>query len=77
MSFAQEPTIRQLACVYLRKVITTLWVQLSPEDQGKAKLLLLDQYIKEPVTIVKRSIAEVIGNLSKLLIPNKEWPELF
>lgn len=26
MSFAQEPTIRQLACVYLRKVITTLWV---------------------------------------------------
>ena len=27
--------------------------------------------------IVKRNIADVIGNLSKLLIPNKEWPELF
>lgn len=29
------------------------------------------------MTIVKRSIADVIGNLSKLLIPNKEWNELF
>jgi len=26
---------------------------------------------------VKRSIADVIGSLSKLLIPNKEWNELF
>jgi len=40
-------------------------------------MLLLEQYVKEPVTLVKRSIANVIGNLSKLLIPNKEWNELF
>ena len=39
--------------------------------------MLLNQYIVEPVPIVKRNIADVIGNLSKLLIPNKEWPELF
>ena len=64
MSFAQDSTIRQLASVYLRKVITTLWAQLGQEDQSKAKLLLLEQYVKEPVTIVKRSIANVIGNLS-------------
>lgn len=26
---------------------------------------------------MKRAIADVIGSLSKLLIPNKEWNELF
>lgn len=26
---------------------------------------------------MKKSIADVIGSLGKLLIPNKEWPELF
>lgn len=50
---------------------------LNVDDQNKAKVLLLEQFVKEPVTIVKRSIADVIGNLSKLLIPNKEWSELF
>lgn len=72
-----DQQIRQLSCVYLRKLITNLWSLLSADDQNKAKFLLLDQYVKEPVTIVKRSIADVIGNLSKLLIPNKEWNELF
>jgi hypothetical protein len=33
--------------------------------------------VKEPVTAVKKAIADVIGSLSKLLIPNKEWNELF
>jgi len=33
--------------------------------------------VNEPVTIVKKAIADVIGSLSKLLIPNKEWDELF
>jgi len=38
---------------------------------------LLQRYIEEPVTIVKRNIADVMGMLGKLLIPNKEWNELF
>lgn len=32
--------------------------------------------MNEAVPLVKRSIAEVIGMLSKILIPNQEWPEL-
>lgn len=54
-----------------------MWPLVSQADQAQAKQLLLSQYIAEPVPIVKRNIADVIGNLSKLLIPNKEWPELF
>ena len=38
---------------------------------------MLDRFINEPALIVKKSIAEVIGALSSILIPNKEWNELF
>ena len=47
------------------------------DDQVKTKHLLLTRYIEEPVTIIKKNIADVIGQLGKILIPNREWPELF
>jgi len=39
--------------------------------------LLLQRFREEPVTIVKKNIADVIGCLGSILIPNKEWPDLF
>jgi hypothetical protein len=61
----------------MRKIIANLWGNLPAADQEKTKQLLLQRYIEEPVTIVKRNIADVIGSLGMLLIPNKEWNELF
>lgn len=29
------------------------------------------------MTLVKKNIADVIGSLGMILIPNKEWPQLF
>lgn len=77
MSTSPDTNIRQVACVYLRKIIANLWASLSPENQQQTKNLLLTRYVEEPVTIVKKSIAEVVGRLGNLLIPNNEWPELF
>jgi hypothetical protein len=37
----------------------------------------LQRYVEEPVTIVKKNIANVIGALGMLLIPSNEWDELF
>jgi hypothetical protein len=37
----------------------------------------LERFIAEPVTLVKKNVADVIGKLGMLLIPNNEWPELF
>jgi hypothetical protein len=54
-----------------------LWSNLNADQQNTTKNLLLDRYKVEPVTLVKKSIADVIGNLGKILIPNKEWPKLF
>jgi hypothetical protein len=36
----------------------------------------LQRYVEEPVTIVKKSIAEVMGRLANILIPNNDWNEL-
>jgi len=61
----------------LRKLVTKLWGNLTPDQQNTTKKLLLERFAQEPVTIVKKSIADVIGSLGKIVIPNKEWPELF
>lgn len=52
-------------------------MMLPEADQIKTKNLLLERFIAEPVNIVKKNIADVIGQLGKLLIPQKQWPELF
>ena len=61
----------------MRKIIGKLWANLAPENQAVCKTLLLDRFVKEPVTIVKKNIADVIGSLGRIVIPNKEWQELF
>ena len=73
----EDAQVRQAACIYLRKIIGKLWMKVPVVDQPKIKEHLLERFVSEPVTIVKKAIADVIGALSKLLIPNREWNELF
>ena len=68
-----EANVRQISCVYLRKIVANLWCNVPEEKHAQYKALLLDRFVQEPVTIVKKNIAEVIGKLGMLLIPNKEW----
>lgn len=63
--------------MYLRKIISKLWSNLSPDQQVTTKNLLVSRFKEEPVTLIKKNIADVIGSLGRILIPNKEWPELF
>ena len=77
MSTSEDQNIRQISCVYLRKIIGNLWLHLNEEDREKTKKLLLQRFLEEPVPLIKKNIADVIGSLSKILIPNKEWNDLF
>ncbi len=77
MSSSEDQNIRQVSCIYLRKIIGNLWMQLAQENREKTKALLLQRFIDEPVPLLKKNIADVIGSLGKILIPNKEWNELF
>ena len=47
------------------------FMMLSEADQTQCKNLLLERFIAEPVNIVKKNIADVIGQLGKILIPQK------
>ena len=77
MASHADQNIRQLSCVYLSKIIPKLWSNLPAPDQEKTKSLLLERFMAEPVSLVKKNLADVIGSLAMLLIPNKEWNELF
>ena len=77
MASSEDQRIRQISCVYLRKLITKLWVSLEKDDQEKTKQLLLTRFVEEPITVIKKNIADVIGQLGMILIPNKEWDDLF
>ena len=77
MASSENQIVRQLATVYLRKMICKHWMSLQQPSQVTTKNLLLERFIAEPVSVVKKNIADVIGQLGKILIPNKEWPELF
>ena len=77
MASSEDQNIRQVSCVYLRKLAPKLWANLPAEDQTKTKALLLERFVAEPAPLVKKNIADVIGSLARLLIPNKEWNELF
>ncbi len=61
----------------MRKIIGKLWGNLTPDQQVTTKNLLIERFKVEPVTLVKKNIADVIGSLGRIVIPNKEWPELF
>ena len=52
-------------------------MHLSPENQKLTKELLMKRFTEEPIPVIKKNVADVIGSLSKILIPNKEWNELF
>lgn len=69
MATHQEMVIRQLATVYLRKLVCKHFMLLPEGDQTKTKNLLLERFIAEPVPLVKKNIADVIGQLGKILIP--------
>ena len=61
MASSEDQRIRQISCVYLRKLITKLWANLEKDDQEKTKQLLLTRFVEEPITVIKKNIADVIG----------------
>ena len=52
MATHENQVIRQLATVYLRKVIANLWGNLNTDDQIKTKALLLEKFVSEPVPLI-------------------------
>jgi hypothetical protein len=73
----EDQSMRQIACIYLRRFLSKLWGKLDKQTCNGVKEALIDRFKNDPTPLIKRSIAGVIGSISKILIPNKEWDELF
>lgn len=41
MASSQDQNIRQISCIYLRKIIGNLWMHMQKDQQEKTKQLLL------------------------------------
>lgn len=73
----EDQSMRQIACIYLRRFLSKLWGNLDNETQENVKTALLERFQNDPSPLIKRSIAGVIGSICRILIPNKEWDHLF
>ncbi|KAJ8041565.1 Importin-4 [Holothuria leucospilota] len=76
VSESQNPQVRQLAAVLLRRRIAKKWKTLKAEDQQQMKHHLLELIVKEPERIVQNSVGQIIATISKHEIPKSSWPEL-
>ena len=61
-----DPQVRQLSAVVLKRRILGQWAKLSRETHEQVKSVLLDGIVKEPLGIVRRSIADVVSKVAKV-----------
>jgi len=73
---SQLPEVRQMAGVMLRKKIMGHWGRQSDAIQANIKKSLLEFLTQDSNMAVRRSIANVIGCIARVLLPAGQWPEL-
>lgn len=76
LQFSQNPAVRQIAAVVLRKKIVKLWKKLKKATQQRTKVVLLERLANEPERAVRKSIAALASSLARVLIPSGKWNEL-
>ena len=71
-----DPQVRQLAAVVLKRRVLGHWPRLPRDAQEQVKHILLDGVVKEPVGLVRRSIADVVSKVAKATVPMGQWNAL-
>ena len=71
-----DAQVRQLSAVVLKRRILGQWAKLPRETHDQVKSVLLDGIIKEPLGIVRRSIADVVSKVAKATVPMGHWNQL-
>ena len=76
VSRSENPAVRQIAAVILRKKIGKLWKKVKKNARERTKGLLLERLASEPERAVRKSVAALASALAKILLPSNKWPEL-
>eukprot|EP00007_Cunea_sp_BSH-02190019_P001344 CAMPEP_0174243924 /NCGR_PEP_ID=MMETSP0417-20130205/33365_1 /TAXON_ID=242541 /ORGANISM="Mayorella sp, Strain BSH-02190019" /LENGTH=1069 /DNA_ID=CAMNT_0015323527 /DNA_START=57 /DNA_END=3263 /DNA_ORIENTATION=- len=73
-----EVSLRQLACVLLRKRISGHWSKLPDDFRGTFPSFLLERLTNlQEHSLVRRSLASLVAVLAAQLCPQQKWPALF
>eukprot|EP00761_Pharyngomonas_kirbyi_P000090 gb/GECH01000090.1/.p1 GENE.gb/GECH01000090.1/~~gb/GECH01000090.1/.p1 ORF type:complete len:1109 (+),score=268.88 gb/GECH01000090.1/:1-3327(+) len=73
---AEEPAIRQLAAVLLRRRIAVHWSHLSGEQRTHVRKNLEQRLMEEETWLVCKAVAGVVAAVAKVAVPDGEWPHL-
>ena len=70
VSRSENPAVRQIAAVILRKKIGKLWKKGKKNARERTKGLLLERLASEPERAVRKSVAALASALAKILLPS-------
>ena len=73
---SQNPAVRTVAAVQLRKSIAKHWADLPPEARTTIKSVLLERVANETQNNVRKNVASVVSMVAKKALPAEGWPEL-
>jgi len=73
---SQNPAVRTVAAVQLRKSIAKHWADLPPEARTTIKSVLLERVANETENNVRKNVASVVSMVAKKALPAEGWPEL-
>lgn len=73
---AEQPQVRQLSGVLLRKHLRSHWRRLPASAHKQIQTALQQRLVQESVEPVRRAVAELIASIARLTVPNREWPGL-
>ena len=77
MQACQDSACRHQASILLRKKIGKHFETFDLATKQNTKNLLLQLVTSEPEKVIRTATAGVIGALSRVVLPNGGWPELF
>ncbi|KAI6653808.1 Importin-4-like [Oopsacas minuta] len=76
MQNSPNSQVRQHASILIRKKLQKFWSKLPQDEKNLLKVTLIQALINEQIHFVRRSIAQLIGEIGKTDIPANQWPEI-
>jgi importin-4 len=71
-----DANARQMAAVILKRRVIAHWQRLGESTRDAVKQSLLEGVVREPMHLVKRAIADVLGKVAKATFATGSWSEL-
>ncbi|KAI0243995.1 hypothetical protein L0F63_004238 [Massospora cicadina] len=76
LTSSPHPQVRQLAAVELKKMVARFWSDVAEVTRSEIRNVLPNAFLQEPEKLPRLSIAQAIGAIALIDLPEKRWPTL-